>query len=189
MAAEGQYDTIASDRVVQMKQRCVTEFLYMAKIAPIDTHWCLLYIYRDKQRLLAHWHSGWCVSAVVTTTWKTSHTPDGQAQLSHHEMKSILISSSTWISGLWPGNCVQNWILASIHWKRWLQHWNIAMFVPPGSHKCSQRNRKDTVCKFFKTYGTNTRLKVTVSWSRCGVTTTNQSINSIPWSGDMWICH
>ena len=35
-----------------------------------------------------------CIPAVVTVMWKTSHVLNGHAQLSHHEMKSILISSS-----------------------------------------------------------------------------------------------
>ena len=33
---------MASDVEVWMKQRCVTEFLHVEKIAPIDIHWCLL---------------------------------------------------------------------------------------------------------------------------------------------------
>ena len=65
---------------------------------------------------ITHWHSlklaehlwrpnsgckcsdGWCISAVVTVIWKTSYVPDGHAQLSHHKMKSVSISSSAWIS-------------------------------------------------------------------------------------------
>ena len=38
MAAEGQSDSIVSDMEVQMKQRCVTEFLRVEKMAPTDIH-------------------------------------------------------------------------------------------------------------------------------------------------------
>ena len=40
---------------------------------------------------------------------------------------------------------------------------NITEFVPGGSHECSHRNRKNTTCKFVRTYWTNMRLQVTVS--------------------------
>ena len=80
-------------------------------------------------------------------------------------------------------------------WKQWWQCWNIAKFAPGGSHKCSHRNIKNTVCKFVGTYWINTRVRVTVSWiasstvTRRGVTITSRSQNPSPWSGDMWIPH
>jgi len=145
--------------------------------------------------MLAQWGGEWCVSAVATAMWKTSHVPDGHAQPSHHEMKSVSISSSAQIGRLQLGNCVRSWVSASVHWKQWWQRWNIAKFVPSGSHDCSHRNIKNTICKFVQTYWTNTRLKMTVSWSasslvtRRVVTTMNQSQNSSPWIDDMWIPH
>ena len=42
MAAEGQSDKMASDMKVHMNQRCVTDFLTMGKIVPVDIHLCLL---------------------------------------------------------------------------------------------------------------------------------------------------
>ena len=36
MAAEGQSDGMVSDMEVQMKQKCVTEFLNAEKMAPTD---------------------------------------------------------------------------------------------------------------------------------------------------------
>ena len=42
MAADEQSDTMADDRKVCVKQRCVIEFLHAEKMAPIDIHWCLL---------------------------------------------------------------------------------------------------------------------------------------------------
>ena len=42
MAAEGQSDKMASDMDVQMKQRCVTQFLHVGKMEPTDFHRHLL---------------------------------------------------------------------------------------------------------------------------------------------------
>ena len=42
MAAEGQSDKMTSDTEVQMKQRCVTEFLHTGKMAPTDIHQYLM---------------------------------------------------------------------------------------------------------------------------------------------------
>ena len=53
------------------------------------------------------WGGGWCISAVATVMWKTSHVPDSHVQLSHCEMKNILISSFTQIAWLWPENCME----------------------------------------------------------------------------------
>ena len=47
MSAEGQSDKMTSDIEVSMKQGSVTEFLHEERIAPIDTHQCLLIAYRD----------------------------------------------------------------------------------------------------------------------------------------------
>jgi hypothetical protein len=71
---------------------------------------------------------------------------------------------TTWIGRLRLGNCVWSWISASMCWKRWWQRWNIAKFATGRAYECSNRNMKNTVCKFVRTYWTNTRLKVTVSW-------------------------
>jgi len=57
MAAEGQSDSIVSDMEVQMKQRCVTEFLRVEKMAPTDIHWHLVNICGDKHWVWAQWGS------------------------------------------------------------------------------------------------------------------------------------
>ena len=44
--------------------------------------------------------SEWCVSAVMTVTGKSSHVLDSHAQLSHHKMKSVSVSSSAQIGRL-----------------------------------------------------------------------------------------
>ena len=51
MAAEGQSDTMASDMEACMKERCVTEFLHMEKIAPIDIHQHLMNVMETEQWL------------------------------------------------------------------------------------------------------------------------------------------
>ena len=48
MTAEQQSDKMASEMEVRMKQRCITEFLHVEKIAPSDIHRCLLNVYGDQ---------------------------------------------------------------------------------------------------------------------------------------------
>jgi hypothetical protein len=50
--------------------------------------------------------------------WATAHILGCSAQLSAHDMKGTLISSSTHISRLWPGNFVWSWVSGSVPWKR-----------------------------------------------------------------------
>jgi len=94
MAAEGQSDKIASDMEVHMKQRRVTVFLHMKKMASSDIHWCLLNTYGDQTvdvstmglvgavfqqcwqphfghlcRFLQTWHEGSCSSLVKMHQW------------------------------------------------------------------------------------------------------------------------
>ena len=47
-AAEGQSDNLASDMVVQMKQKCVTGFLHAEKMVANDIHQCFLNIHEDQ---------------------------------------------------------------------------------------------------------------------------------------------
>ena len=196
MAVEGQYDRMVSDMELYIKQMCVIEFLHAQKklhpLAFTDACWMFL---ETKQWMWAQWGNGWCVSAVVTVTWKTSHILDSHAQLSNHETNSVLISSSLQISGLWPGKSVKSWISASVCWKWWWQCWHITQFAPGGSHEHSYRNRKNTVCNFVRICWTNMWLKVTVSWitsllvMRCGVTIPSWSHYSSPWSDNTLIPH
>ena len=68
---------------------------------------------------------------------------------------------------------------------------NIAKFEPDGSHRCSHWNIQKTICTLVRTWWTNARLKVTVSYiawlpvMRCGVTTTSCSQNGSLWNGDV----
>jgi len=68
---------------------------------------------------------------------------------------------------------------------------NIAKFEPDGSHRCSHCNIQKTICTLVRTWWTNARLKVTVSYiawlpvMRCGVTTTSWSQNGSLWNGDV----
>ena len=73
--------------------------------------------------------------------------------------------------------------------KKW-HHWNIAKFATDESHEYVQRNRRNTTCKFGRTYWSSVRLKVTVLWItlllvlRCGVIISWSQIDS-PESIDM----
>jgi len=74
-------------------------------------------------------------------------------------------------------------VLSSVCWWWAWQHCNIAKFTSDRSHKCSHRNRKNNVGKFVRTYWTNKKLEVAVSWVtylptlRCGVITMSLSQN------------
>ena len=48
MAAESHCDTMVCDMEMQMKQRCVTEFLHAETIAPTDVHHSVLNVYGDQ---------------------------------------------------------------------------------------------------------------------------------------------
>ena len=48
MAAEGHSDKMASVMEMQMKQRCVSEYLCVEKMAPTDIHRCLLNVSGDQ---------------------------------------------------------------------------------------------------------------------------------------------
>ena len=49
MTAEVQSDKMVSNMDVQVKQRCVIEFLHAENMAPTDIHCCLLYVYGDQR--------------------------------------------------------------------------------------------------------------------------------------------
>ena len=67
MAAEGQFDKVVSDAEVRMKQRCVTEFLPIEKMAPTDGINISDCLWRPKS---AQWGSGWCISEKKDSTVK-----------------------------------------------------------------------------------------------------------------------
>ena len=93
------------------------------------------------QWMWAQWGSGWCLSAMVTVMWKTSHVSGGmypgvKPQNEEHLHRLIHANQHE------PGNHVWNWMLASMHWKQRWQCWNIAKFVPGVSHRCSHRSKR-----------------------------------------------
>ena len=112
---------------------------------------------------------------------KTSHVPGGQAQLSHHKMKNVSTIHANWKAAdrelcmalNISFNALETMMATLEYWKD----------IPCGSHKCSHRNRKNIICKFVKTYWTNTRLKETISqiislpMMGCAVTTMSHSQN------------
>ena len=63
------------------------------------THWpsSTLKVYEDQTVGVSTVRGGWCISAAVTVMWRTSHSRDDRAELSHCETKSASISSFTQI--------------------------------------------------------------------------------------------
>jgi len=61
---------MASDIEACMKQRCSSMWKKLHPLTSIDTSWTFL---ETKNCMQAQW--GWCVSAVVTVTWKTRLIP------------------------------------------------------------------------------------------------------------------
>ena len=70
-----------------------TEFLHVEEMVPIDTHWHLLNVDRDRKWMWAQWGRGWCISAVVTVTVVSSTGADfdecGMQALVHCWQKHI----------------------------------------------------------------------------------------------------
>ena len=193
MVTEGQSDRMESDKEERKMQRCEAELLHVERIALLiftDTYQTFM---ETKRWTWTQWSRGFCLSAVETPVGKTSHIPEGRAHLSHHERKTVWISSCIWISGLWTGTCLQSWTLYFMHWKEKCHHCNRAKFASGGNYEGSPRNRKNSVRKFVRNNWTHTQLKVTVSWvtsltvMRHGVTTTRQSKEpeSMEWQYDI----
>ena len=91
ITANGQSDKMASDMELLMKQRCVTEISLCGKklhqVTFIDTYWKFM---ETKHWMWAQWGSGWCISAVVTATWKTSCVPESRADFYEHGMQAFV---------------------------------------------------------------------------------------------------
>jgi len=105
--------------------------------------------HRD-QTVLAQWGGGWCISAVMAATWRTSRVLNSHAQLSlwHEECLYQLIHVN-WIT-TW-GLCTELSICFSV-----LEPMAAVLEYHKGhdgSHICSQRS-KNTSCKFVRTYWT-----------------------------------
>ena len=72
---------------------------------------------------------------------------------------------------------------------------HICNCIPAGSHEFLCRKRKNTICKFAKTYWINMKPKGTVSWTssllvaRGGVTSISQNQNGSPRSSSVGILH
>ena len=67
MASERQSDKAVSDMEVRMKQRYVTEFLHVEKMAPTDIHWLLLSFSEDQ------------TDDVSTVRWWMLHFSSGES--------------------------------------------------------------------------------------------------------------
>ena len=94
--------------------------------------------------------------------WQQSHERQATFQMfmhSCHTVKSISISSSAQISGLWPGNCVEMNISFSVleTMVATLEYCSLCQLGPVNAHIKTQQT------PFVRIYWTNTKLKVTVS--------------------------
>jgi len=138
--------------------------------------------------VVAQWGSGWYTSAVVTAMWKTRHNLDSHAQLSCYKVKSILIYSSTWMEGLWPGNCIQRWTLDSMHNEIMvssLEYWNVCCRWVPHLLTQEQKNCRQICQNLLNQYKTEGDIFQDYWWQD----DTNLCLNSSLWSGGMWIPH
>jgi len=171
-SSRGQSGRMMSDMEVRMKQNCV--WIHSWKKWHLQ-HSLILAEYLWRPNMVEWTREQW--GDAVTVTWKTSHVIAGLAQHPHKLADYYQV----------------NGYGAEMHWKWWSQCWNITKLEPGGSHECSHGNRKNTACKFVRTYWTNMRLKVAVSCitsllvMRDGVTCTSWSQNSSPWNDKMWI--
>lgn len=140
----------------------------------------------------AHWEGGWCFRS---RDRNVKGKPNSRQLYTAVTSWNVTSRSSMQIGGLWAGNSEQKWILASLCWKQWWQHLNIAKFVAGVFHEYSNKNWKNTICKFFGMYCTNMRLKVIISWITsvlmmgCGVTAMNQIQKGSPWRSNAWVLH
>ena len=99
----------------------------------------------NKWWMWAQWGSGLCVSVVATVTWKTSHIPDGYAQLSHHEVRNISISSFAWIRRLWTGN-----EYGAEYWLQCIQNDCSSQMCPMNTHTGTERKSQASLSQTFE---------------------------------------
>ena len=68
------------------------EFHWILPCRKNCAHWYCLTIaeYSWRQWMWAHWGGGWCVLAVVTVKWKTSHILDSHEDCYKHSMEVLL---------------------------------------------------------------------------------------------------
>jgi len=150
--SRGQSNKMVSDMEVHMKQRCVIEFFHVEKFAPNDIHRSLLNVYGDQTvdvSTVRQWVA--CFSSGDSDVKEKPHsrrpctavTPQNEERLDQLIRTNWQITSRELYTEL---NISFN--AMETMW----QSWNIAKFVLDGSHECSHRNIKNTVCKFVGTY-------------------------------------
>jgi len=164
MAAEGQSDRMEPDVEVCMKQRSLNSSM-QKKVAPSDIHQCLLNIYGDQ------------TVNVSIVRWWVVHFSSGDSDMKDKSLSSWPCTAVTpeyeehlsqFIHVNWhiiTGKLCTELNVSFSAWKQWWQCQHIAEFAPGRSWECSHRNRKNTVGRFVRTYWTNVRLKVMLSWS------------------------
>jgi hypothetical protein len=141
---------MASDMEVRAKQKYVIEFLHAEEIAPFDIDQHLPNIYGDRtvyvskvRRWVVCFSSGDSnVRGRPRSMWLcTAISLQNEEHLNQHNHAKRQIMSREL--------CTEFNSMCSIQCR---QHWNIANFVPGGSHGCSHRNIKATECKSVRTY-------------------------------------
>jgi len=97
-AAEGHSDTMASDMEVWMKQRGVTEFCPVEKVAPMDIHQRLLNVYGDQAVDAAQWGTGGAFQwwQWVTSTGVVFYERNMQAVVCHWWKRTANGGSKCW---------------------------------------------------------------------------------------------
>jgi len=88
MAAEGQSHKMTSDMEVHMKQRCVTEFLHVEKMAPTDVHLHLLNAGGDQTVDVRQWVVSFSNNAVIAAV-KLQVTSTG-VNFYKHNMQALI---------------------------------------------------------------------------------------------------
>jgi len=186
MTAEGQSDRMVPDMEVHKKGVLLNSSM-QKKIAPTYPNVCW-----TKQCMLAQWGSGWCISAAAK--WKTSHIPKHPCTPATSANETISISSCRQ-----TGRIDQSTVHGVEYWLKCIGNYSgktgISQFSSGVFHKRPHRKRKNTVRRPVRTYRTNTKLKVTVSWiallsvMRHSVTTMSWGESNSPWSSDTQIPH
>ena len=159
-----------------------------SSLTPADIHWCLLNVCGE-QWMWAQW-GGWCISAVVTAVWKTSHILDGQ-----HSCQSMTLRLSQSVH-LWVAtrefhtelNISFNALETVVEM---LEYYRVYTMLIPWVLTQEQKEHHTQLCQnLMNQYNAESDSfldHIVTSETRCGITTVNQKQKSYPWSGNNWI--
>jgi len=165
----------------------------MRKKWHIHIHWCFLNIYGDQTVHVSsvrwwavHFSSGnkWRErQAIFQMTMHSCHITKWRVSRSAHVHKSVDYNQGTAYRVAYQLQRTGNY------------GGNIGTLQSLCQVSPMNVNRKNSICKFVRTYSTYMSLKMAAAWTtsltvtRCSVTTTIRTQNSNPWNGNMWIPH